>query len=139
MTANGGVLASPGGSLLTAECIGTVTMYRMVGVKRKHKIRWHIQNDPFNGCPGLQVSQVQLRFGNAIMANGVGAGDSPLDTLAPNGSQTYIQGRVHANPSRAPNNPHAKYLVFYKNLQASPDPELDINGDCGSCGPGGGS
>jgi hypothetical protein len=135
MTANGGVPGVPA----TQTCVGTATMYRLVGVQRKHKIRWNIQNDGANPCLNLQISQVELRFENAIMANGVGQGETPLNTLSPPGNAPFIQARVHANPSRAPDNPHAKYVVFYQGQQASPDPELDINGDCGGCGPGGGT
>lgn len=135
MTANGGVP----GVAATAPCIGTATMYRMVGVKRKHKIRWHIQNDPYNPCVGLQISQVEVRFTNSVLAQdeSVQPSATAISNAAPSGSNTFIQVRIHADATRAPNNPHTKYRVFYQGQEASPDPEVDVDGSCGGCGPGG--
>lgn len=119
----------------TAACVGTVTMYRLPKVQRKHKIRWYIHNDPYNPCPMLDINQVELHFANAVMAEGVTPSEAGLNVLTVKPGQTWIQARVHANPATAPNGVK-KYVVFYKMLQAGPDPELDIDGDCVGCGPG---
>ncbi len=124
---------------VTAACVGTATTYRMRQVKRKHKLRWHIQNDLYNPCPFLNFADVELRFDDPIMADGVQESEAALDVLKPKPGKTYIDGRVHADQMKAPNKIDHKYLVYYKGLKASPDPEIDIDGACGGCGPGGGS
>ena len=116
---------------LDAACLGTVTTYQL-RAKRKHKIRWHIQNDLFNECPDLDENQVELRFEKAVMAETTDPGAPALSILK--AVKRKIMARVHASAAQAPNGIY-KYSVYYIGKRAS-DPALDISGDCGACGPG---
>ena len=120
-----------------APCIGIVIDGRPRNVMRKHKLRWLIQNDVANPCPNLnaQLGTVELHFENKIMSKGTSTSDPELDVLQADSANSWIEGRVHADEAKAPNNAHAKYFVFYMSQKASPDPELDIMGDCPTCAP----
>ena len=120
------------GDNLDAACLGTVTLYQL-RVKRKQKIRWHIQNDLFNECPDLDENLVELRFDNAVMADTTDSGAPALSVLK--AVKGKITARIHASPTQAANGIY-KYSVYYIGKRAS-DPALDISGDCGACGPGG--
>jgi hypothetical protein len=118
---------------ITAPCIGTVTTFRLK-VKRKHKIKWHIQNDLFNECPDLDENMVELRFDTAAMSDDTNQSSPVLSVIkAKNGK---IVARVHADPTKVPDGKY-RYKVYYMSMLAS-DPQLDISGDCGGCGPGSG-
>jgi hypothetical protein len=118
---------------LDASCLGTVTTYQL-RAKRKQKIRWHIQNDLFNECQDLDESLVEVRFDNAVMAETTDPGAPALSILM--AVKGKITARVHADPTHAADG-HYKYSVYYLGKRAS-DPALDISGECGACGPGGG-
>jgi len=117
---------------ITAACVGTVTAYR-VKTKKKHKVRWYVQNDPYNNCPNFEEDEVEVRFNEPTMAENTDPMATPLSNIkAVNGR---IQARVHASNDVVPETRVIrKYLIFYKNEKASPDPELDIDGSCSGCG-----
>jgi hypothetical protein len=120
---------------VTAACTGTVTTFR-VPAERKHRVRWKIVNDDDNPCPNLATADVSVKFDAPTMSAGRDTSDPVLSEVKAQGSQ--IRAYVHADVTKVPNS-ERKYVVWYKNQQASPDPELDIEGDCGDCSPGGGS
>jgi hypothetical protein len=110
---------------ITAACMAIVTT-NSLKAKRKHKVRWHIENDPYNECEDLDYSQVELRFEKKIWR-------VDADTLKPQGKKKRIDGKLKETATDVPDGKYA-YVIYYKNLRAS-DPELDILGDCGGCGP----
>lgn len=117
---------------IDAPCLGTVSAYR-VRAQRKQRVRWYVRNDQYNPCPNLDEDQVEVRFTKAVLSEQPNAEDPPVQNVkAMNGR---INARVHVDETTAPDSIE-KYLVYYMNKKASPDPELDINGDCGGCGPG---
>ena len=111
-------------SAVTAACIGTATTYKMSG-QRKHKVRWHLENDPYNKCDGFQTRDVELRFNAKIW-------EQDTDILTPNGGSANVDGKVRKESGIVADGTY-KYVIYYKGLPASPDPEIDIAGDCGGC------
>ena len=127
MTANDGSLD------LESVCVGTVTPPSSL-VKRGQKVRWHVTNDPFNPCPDLDKMQVTLKFDLPTMSDDLDEGSPPqVDVVWRNNK---LERRVHKKQMVVPDSPpKRKYYVYYRAEKASPDPELDIQGDCGfSCG-----
>ena len=118
---------------VSAPCIGTASAYS-IKVMRKQRVRWDVRNDDYNGCPNLTAADVTVVFANAILENPSNSAGAPVNQATYMGGQ--VRGRVHTSATVAPNG-RQKYLVYYKGMKASPDPELDIDGDCGGCGPGG--
>ena len=119
---------------IQAPCEAVVTVAR-IKVQRNQWIRWHIHDDQYNRCPGLDESAVELVFANAIFQDPDNPSNPPVAVLKPK-MGPRITARVYPNAMTVPNKAY-KYFVRYKALQASPDPEVDVDGDCGGCGPPG--
>jgi hypothetical protein len=118
---------------LPSPCLGTVVAY-VLDAKRNEIVRWRIENDEDNGCPGLTEDNVELQFANAIWLQPPGS-STPTNILKATGEQ--ILARIVNNETAVPNGRY-KYLLFYTTadgrLQASPDPEVDVDGSCPGCG-----
>src|SRR5688572_20490502 len=118
---------------LPSPCLGTVVAY-VLDAKRNEIVRWRIENDEDNGCPGLTEDNVELQFANAIWLQPPGS-STPTNILKATGGQ--ILARIVNNETAVPNGRY-KYLLFYTTadgrLQASPDPEVDVDGSYPGCG-----
>jgi hypothetical protein len=114
---------------ITSACMALVTIPRLKA-QRGHKVTWIVEDDGDNSCSGLDAADIEVRFNDAILVD-------PMNPSALTASVKGKNGRVDAkiakNATAVPNKRYP-YTVFYLTQQAS-DPELDISGDCGSCGP----
>jgi len=115
-------------SLFPAECLGTVTTETLPSQKGE-LITWVIKNS--NGhnnddkCPSFDATKVELHFKDDVM------GTAAKRVLKPGTTPSQITGTVDAG---IPKGAH-KYFVFYKSLQAGPDPEIEVAcTDCGGSG-----
>ena len=117
-------------SLFPAECLGTVTTETLPS-KAGEQVTWLIRNgNSFNNddvCPSIDKSMVALQFKDGVM----GATSLAAQQITLGGVTVWvIRGTISAV-----NGTH-QYSVFYKGLQAGPDPELDVAcPDCGGPGP----
>lgn len=128
MARNEGVTGVP------AACVGTVSP-PLSKVERGQWVIWHISNDRYNPCPDLDYQQVKIVFTAPTMADNTST-TAPIFTEVVWQSGRKLQRRVHRDTAQVPTGKR-KYFVHYRGSQASPDPELDIDGDCGAtCGPG---
>jgi len=113
-------------SLYPAECLGAISTETLPS-QQGEPVTWVIKNG--NGhntddtCPGLDKSKVELHFKDDVMGTAAARVLKPT-SLHPN----LIVGNVDAG---IPKGAH-KYFVFYKGLQAGPDPEIETA--CGDCG-----
>jgi hypothetical protein len=127
MTRNDGIQG------IDAVCVGTVAP-PVLKVKRGHKVEWYIRNSAYNGCPDLRPEQVNVVFDVATLADDMNPASVAHTEATWAGRR--LERRVHKNTTHAPDMTRRKYYVYYQTKKASPDPELDIDGDCGSqCGP----
>jgi hypothetical protein len=122
------------GGGLPAECIGYVDA-SVLTVKRLHTIDWDIKNDPDSPCDDLDKDEIDLRFKTEAVGTDENAPAPYKMVLRADGWWSKkVKGKV---TDKAVDGRHG-YVIFYKNQQASPDPELEVDGDCSvGCGPGG--
>jgi hypothetical protein len=114
-------------SSVDAACVGTA-MGDPQRIKRKHLVRWQVEDNPNDPCPSMNRSAVKLVFEKAIW---VAPGGMLTNELVANGSG-QISGRLTDSGTVAPNKFY-KYYVVYQNKKASPDPKVDVMGDCPMC------
>lgn len=119
-----------GSSTIPAACTAVIPNYT-VKAMRKHKIRWNIQNDVFYPCPNLDDREVAVQFQEGTLADSKRM-DAPLLSVK-KGQGNKIQAYIHADENLVPDSKR-KYWVTYKDKNASPDPEIDVSGDCPGCG-----
>ncbi len=121
-------------SLYPAECLATVTTETLPS-QNAEQLTWIIKNGNAHNnddvCPSIDKSKVELHFKDDVM--GVAAMRVLKAQQKMIGPITYwvIQGTVDPG---IPKGTH-KYFVFYKTLQAGPDPEIEVG--CADCGGGG--
>src|SRR5207248_11048992 len=94
---------------ITATCAATVTKNSQKA-QRGHKFRWHIENDHYNKCDGLDENKVELRFeGKGAMAKDNNPSSPLLNPVPATGDK--IDARVHANKVTVPDGKY-KYTVY---------------------------
>lgn len=115
-----------------AECVGTVAT-EVIPSRRRDQVTWIIRNGNSENdddvCVGLDKSKVSLHFKDDVM------GMAAMRVL--NATQIMYKGRmvwaIQGNiDSGVPANTAHGYMVFYKGMQAGPDPEIEV--DCPGCG-----
>jgi hypothetical protein len=117
-------------SLFPAECLGSITTETLPSLNMED-ITWVIKNGNGNNnddvCPNIDKSLVELHFKDDVM------GTAAMRVLKSQqvGGVWRIKGTVDAGIPKGA----YKYFVFYKGLQAGPDPEIEVA--CDSCGGGG--
>lgn len=129
------------GSSVDAACVGATSLRPKA--QRKQKVRFYVRQDD-EQCPGLDTTKVELRFDTAIWVDPTEIDDArpmlpPVATLTRTGLGRQIVGRVYHDMNDStptvPNGPY-KFYVWYNGKKASPDPEVDVDGNCGTdCGP----
>ncbi|HET9834537.1 MAG TPA: hypothetical protein VFP91_22595 [Vicinamibacterales bacterium] len=129
MTANHNKMKYPG-----VDCVGTITLETLPS-RQMEQVTWVIRNgnalNQDDVCPGLDKSMVSLHFDDAVM----GATNTVLTAqhIPVLGTTVWaIRGTIDPG---VPDMTHHKYTVFYKGVQAGPDPEIEVG--CDSCGGGG--
>ena len=126
---------------LAASCAGTAVGGWPPKVKRQQVITWVVTNDTEEPCVGLDESKVTVEFINAIWVDNNELNNPGLPTLPPvkilsqNRGMNQIVGEVFFDSIAVPDGRY-KYVVKYFGLNASPDPDVDVDGDCGGgCAP----
>lgn len=118
---------------LVADCDAYVDADRL-RVRRGHQIEWRIEDDPELPCDGLDERRVDVRLKTTGMGPSDGTATAPYIKVLPATGvlRVRIRGRISKNGTEAPDGLHG-YVIFYMNMQASPDPEYDVDGDCTNC------
>ena len=118
-------------SLYPAECLGAITTETLPSQKGE-QLTWIIRNGNAHNdddvCANADKSMVELHFKDDVMGTAAMRVLKSQQIMV-NGRMVWaIQGTVDPG---IPAGPH-KYDVFYKGLQAGPDPEVEVA--CASCG-----
>jgi hypothetical protein len=121
-------------SLYPAECLGTITTETLPSLNAE-QVTWLIRNGNAHNtddvCPNVDKSQVELHFKDDVM--GVPAMRVLKAQLIVIGGVPVWAVRGTVDPG-IPKGAH-QYSVWYKGMQAGPDPEIEVA--CDGCGGGG--
>jgi len=121
-------------TLFPADCLGTVTL-ETIPSQNNDPVTWLIRNGNAENdddvCMGIDRSQVSLHFKDDVMGVAVHKVLTATQIMHKGKMVWAIQGTVDKGIMKG----NYRYQVFYKNMAAGPDPEVDVA--CDSCGGGG--
>ena len=112
----------------TAARCSAIVPYDPQPTKRKQRVRWTIKNDDNFKCENMDPLRVSVHLADDAMDSKI------LTATDPVFGAPRIIGRTRDDTPDG----RYKYVVYFEDMQAGPDPELDVDGECKGCGPGGG-
>jgi hypothetical protein len=129
--------ARSGNQGVVADCEAYVDA-DVLTVKRGHRIEWRIEDDSEVPCEGRDDSLVDVRLKTTVMGPSDGTATAPYVKVLRVTGVVWRRIRGQIAKTRPGENPEAPdglhgYVIFYDDMQASPDPEFDVDGDCTNC------
>lgn len=122
---------------VTADCLAVVPYYKPPKMHWGQKATWAMKHDE-EDCPDWSPRvPVNLIFKKAIWMDPREQPNTTTPTYAAvstlTGTGAHIEGRVYVNTTDPTLNPPVgpySYHVDFNGKPGSPDPEVDIDGDC---------